>query len=237
MTGLVHTLGIPLGPESDLMGPAPSNPKGHFESNSLSLLNEGILGLLGGAWYQPPELPDGWAQSAPMQALAAEARAAFNAVFTEPTWLWKDPRLCVTLPFWRMVLGDDNVAILVVRHPLEVARSLESLYGSSLGVWLDLWEVYNRRAVLGLKGLPVFVTTYEALLKDPREWLREVSAFLSKAGLQTTDPPRESIDDFIDRSLRHTSFGVEELRDDQLTDAQRILYETLVSRLGVHSSL
>jgi hypothetical protein len=36
---------------------------------------------------------------------------------------WKDPRTSLTLPFWRTVAQID-VTVLVLRHPLEVVRSL-----------------------------------------------------------------------------------------------------------------
>ena len=45
-----------------------------------------------------------------------------------PVWLVKDPRLCLVLDLWRAVgdaLGRTIKCVVVVRHPDEIAASLE----------------------------------------------------------------------------------------------------------------
>jgi hypothetical protein len=62
-------------------------------------------------------------------------------------WGWKDPRNCLTLPFWRKLLPELNV-LVIVRNPLEVAYSLRNRNeDTSYSFGLRLWEIYNRRLI------------------------------------------------------------------------------------------
>ena len=51
---LLHACGLDLGPESDLMPPAPDNPDGFWENLSFVAMNDELLNELGGAWDWPP---------------------------------------------------------------------------------------------------------------------------------------------------------------------------------------
>ena len=47
----------------ELLGPAPSNPYGHWEPKRLVLLNEQILQSFGRSWDDPRGMPAGWVGS------------------------------------------------------------------------------------------------------------------------------------------------------------------------------
>jgi hypothetical protein len=230
---MVNLLGVPIGDPADLIEADPaSNPTGHWESRPLAELNDRLLANLGGSWSDPPDLAPGWAAEPPVAKMADEAREAFWSAYSNRPWAWKDPRLCLTLPFWRSVLRTRAAAVLVVRHPLEVARSLEARNSLDVEHALALWETYNRRAIEGLSGLPVFVTTYESLLEDA-EWSVKVARFLAGAGLPLR-PAAESPDGFLDRGLRHTALDEVALDRPPVTSAQCRLYRLLLVLSGGH---
>jgi len=55
LTRLLHTCGLYLGPENDLMPPQADNPEGFWEHLGLVALNDELLNELGGAWDLPPK--------------------------------------------------------------------------------------------------------------------------------------------------------------------------------------
>ena len=89
-------------------------------------------------------------------------------------WALKDPRLCLTLPFWMPLLSvlsarssssSSSVAAPLVltppavlftfRHPVEVAKSLQKREaGFTLKRGLLLWLAYNQQALAGSSKLP-----------------------------------------------------------------------------------
>ena len=130
---LLNLLGLSPGPDADLVPPSDSNPAGHWENASLNLVNQRLLAALGGHASAPPPLAEGWEAAPELERLRREAAALAGSVLAAEQWAWKDPRTCLTLPFWLRVLDVPVAAVLVRRHPLEVARSLEARDGRPLG--------------------------------------------------------------------------------------------------------
>ena len=116
----------------------------------------------------------------------------------------KDPRLCITLPLWRQVFDQAPVAVLVLRDPLEVARSLEHRNEFPISYSLALWRRYVQQSLTAVDGLPVFVAEYRRLLDDPRTELTELSTFLGTNGISPAVDAH--IDDAVEAfapELRH----------------------------------
>jgi tetratricopeptide (TPR) repeat protein len=113
------------------------NVRGHHERLELVRLNEAVLAHSGGHWLSPPSKLR-WTQ-----AHAAERdRLLCERVLGRPPLL-KDPRMLLALPFWRAA-SEPFHAIGVVRHPLAVARSLESWRNLPVEEGVALWTAHNR---------------------------------------------------------------------------------------------
>ncbi|MGD0595703.1 MAG: glycosyltransferase [Acidimicrobiales bacterium] len=177
---VLASLGLALPKEDDLLGRHPSNQAGHFESISLLAENDDLLRRLGGSWDDPPPLPTDPVSSEELAPVATRAAATFRQAFGDPNVAvcWKDPRTTLLLPFWRQVIGRPIACVFCVRHPLEVARSLERRDGLELPVGLALWERYQHRAVTGLTGLPVYVTSYAYACRQPEAWREDLRRWL-----------------------------------------------------------
>jgi hypothetical protein len=69
-----------------------------------------------------------WQLDGSLDAFRTRAEAILDGAFSaQPTatWIaWKDPRLSLLLPFWRTIM-PIRTTFVIVRHPLEVAASLE----------------------------------------------------------------------------------------------------------------
>lgn len=176
VTRALGLLGLPLGPEEQLQE--------EWENEPLLRLNERILRRLGGAWGAPPDPPARWWALPEIVELEDPAREALAGAFPTGPFAWKDPRLCLTLPFWRPLLGGEPVAVMVVRHPLEVAASLERRDGFAPERSVALWEVYQRGAMQNAAGLRAVVVQYADLLDDPAAGCVELEAALRGLGFE-----------------------------------------------------
>jgi hypothetical protein len=177
VAGALGALGFNLNRAEDRMDWPESNPE-HWESLSLGLHDEGLLARLGGGWDAPPDFPPGWEHS-PTIAEAGDPAAVLSAAYPEagPS-VWKDPRLCLLLPYWRGVLPDPVAAVFVWRSPLAVARSLHRRDGLPLLEGIALWERYNRSAVLGLQGVDTYVLDYQSVVDEPDRFVKDLVTWL-----------------------------------------------------------
>src|SRR5438128_732386 len=98
ITRALYDCGLDLGRPDDLLGPSIQNREGFWENRRFRDLNEDLLRALGGGWDYPPA-PGGWEGDA-VQELAAQAVALLDEFAYHEPWGWKDPRNCLTLPFW-----------------------------------------------------------------------------------------------------------------------------------------
>jgi GT2 family glycosyltransferase len=197
VTRLVNLLGVPICHEEDLIPATTHNPRGHWESDTLVRVNDNLLSELGRAWWCPPRLGTVWNSD------VSEAREQFRAVHPSHQWVWKDPRTCITLPFWLSALPERPVAILTVRNPLEIAASLETRNDFPTHASLALWERYMHHVLTAIAGLPTATVRFEDLIIAPVQTAERLQAFLSRHGIVARLPGTDEIVDFIDPQLRH----------------------------------
>jgi hypothetical protein len=225
VTRVVNLLGVPTVAEDDLKPADEDNPRGYFESRSLTSFNRRLLLEIGGAPYSlAPRFPDGWTAAPSLDPLREEARALMQSLHPTTPWVWKDPRTGFTLPFWIDVAGVDPVVVLVHRDPLEVADSLVRRDDAPIPVTLAAWERHNRAALVNARGLPTFVVHYERLLSAPRPVATEIASFLRGRGVEVTDPGPE-VEAFVEPGLRRSRAdeGAPNLPSAEQTDLVRIL--------------
>lgn len=182
-TRAINLLGVPMCRPEDVYPPTRWNATGYWESASLAAFDELLLECLGGCSKAPPPLPPGWPDDPRLARLRAVAGRLFAAVFPTGQWVWKDPRACLTLPFWDRALDRRHPVVLVLRDPLAVARSLARRDGRRPEHALALWERYTRSALAASAGRPALVSAYEALVADPAAWAAEAAAFLARQGV------------------------------------------------------
>ena len=188
LTGLAAGLGLALPEASDLVQGNPDNPV-HYESHALIGLGDRLLRTLDGWWDGPPTLTPGWQEEPGVTAFDEEALATLARVYGMPgPKVWKDPRLCLLLPYWLRLLDEPVPALFIWRTPGEVAASLRRRDGSTYGLGLALWSAYNRAALAALAGRPVHVVESRQLLDDPMTTAGEVAGWLDAQGVPPTGP-------------------------------------------------
>src|SRR5262252_2669727 len=106
LAGTLRLLGVYLGSDENLMpSDEEANRKGFWENRLIVDLNDALLLRLGGDWHNLPEFPPLWPASPELADFRRDARALIASEFgNSPLWGWKDPRACLTLPFWSRLL-------------------------------------------------------------------------------------------------------------------------------------
>lgn len=229
VAGMFVHAGFFVGGETDMLGATDSNPRGHYENLNLILANERVLGRIGGTWFEPPPASelDRVAESA-IPSMRVELDRIVRDASGRPIVL-KDPRIDVMITFWSPLLVGEFHPVLVVRHPVEVARSLQRRDGTPLPFGLAAWELHMTRLIAHLDERLVTVIPYAHLMEDPRRAERivsTVSAHLDRELVARIDPARAP--EGVDPQLRH--HGVSEADERALlTLRQRELWDALGS--------
>ncbi|MFN3730476.1 MAG: glycosyltransferase [Fimbriimonadaceae bacterium] len=117
----------------------------------------------------------------------------------------KDPRTSLFAPLWQQAaasLGVPMASVLLLRHPAEVADSLQVRDGFSRGRAFALWLEYTLAAARAAVAGPHHVTTYEAVLDD---WTAVVARLRSLPGGKRLDiaAAAPKVATFLDVGRRH----------------------------------
>lgn len=234
-TRVINLLGLPLCSSSDFFS-IPGNPTGHWESGSLVTFNEHLLMTYGGTFDAPPFMESGW-ESLPAAANRySEAAAIFRRVHTTKSWVWKDPRTCLTLPFWRITWSGIPVAVFVHREPLEISLSLGERDGTGKAHSIALWERYTRSALQNAKGLPLVTVRFGEVMADPVCAIAQLRRHLAELGVSVPGDIHDAAR-FISSeqaTSRHMNLRLADDRD--ATGAQRSLLAIIDSLPRMSSS-
>jgi Sulfotransferase family len=204
IAGTLHRLGVNLGP-ADCFIRARDNPRGHWEHKDFVKISEKLLGKLGGRWHRPPYLEAGWENVRSLTQLEAQANELLTRDFGDAdVWGWKDPRTCITLPFWRRLLPEPRY-VVCLRDPAEVSASLSARNGLAPVKGVYLWLRYTVEALRQTHGATREVFIYEDFVAG---WRAEIDRLARIAGVDRT----VDVDDFVDPRLRHHSAASVDLR-------------------------
>jgi len=141
-------------------------------------VNEALLDTCGAQWYSVTarQLETNW-QEQRFDVERDTARGLLRRGFgAGPVEVVKDPRLCITLPFWLELCAELDIGTSVcvmVRDPREVARSLQERDGFPRAYGLRLLAIYlSGAAAHAPDDAPVI--DYRELLDDPVASLERV---------------------------------------------------------------
>ncbi|WP_151985420.1 hypothetical protein [Rhizobium sp. EC-SD404] len=203
LTRVLALLGAEL--PRTLVGAGAGNPLGHWESRPICDLNDRILKAAGSYWYDWRAIDESFFSSSELTAFEPEARAIFAEEFGDAgVIVLKDPRICRLYPFWRQVLdalGIEPMPILPLRHPAEVAASLEARDGMHQALGQIIWLRHVLDAERFTRHSPRVVTTFEHLLEDWQGVTHRIGDRF-EVSVGTTDSDK-GIGSFLSRDQRH----------------------------------
>jgi len=187
-----------------------ANAIGYFESVGITAIHDELLEALGTNWHGSETFkpfPQQWWLS----PAAAPFKERLKAVVADEVarvpglWGFKDPRTSRLLPMWNDIFAELQLEpryVLVGRHPLDVAKSLQArdgllpLYGELL--WLE----HTADAVAHAKPHLRAIVEYSRWFDDP---VGEAEYLVSALGFEM--PARSVLEDVVARyvagDLRH----------------------------------
>ncbi len=190
--------GVAIGrPEHLMPASETSNPVGHGEILRVARLNDDVLAAVGAHWAGPIDVADHEIAALADTELGDDGRRVL-AEELAGVELVKDPRFCLTLPFWRRLLEDRITLVVPWRHPAEVAGSLSARNRLPEDFGRLLWAVYHHRLARAAVGLERLVVSHRELLDQPEVILDTVLRF---TGSTPTGPDTQPSP--LDRSLIH----------------------------------
>jgi hypothetical protein len=204
LTRILNLAGVEIGSDKALTTePVADNPKGYWEHHALTGISDAIIKRYGGTWDQPPVLRPGWESDAAFDDLRHRARQLIDEQFSNASiWGWKDPRTCLTLPFWQLLLPRMRY-VVCLRNPVDVAASLARRDGFSNEKSFSLWLAYVSAALKYSEGKPRLVVVYEDLMNDCFGELQRIAEFLGTSERASQPDVREAVQEFIDPNLQH----------------------------------
>jgi len=221
VTRLINLMGAPLG--SRLMTAMEGNNEtGFWEHQDIVDVHEDVLTHLGRRWDDIRAMPAGFDRLAELEPFRRRLIEAIQRDFAgQPLWAVKDPRMCRLMPLWQEVfpaVGAHPHYVIVLRNPIEVARSLERRDGFAMGKGLLLWLRHALEAERHTRGASRNFVRYETVVSD---WAAVVDRMARSFGL---DWPRRAgeaaaeVEVFLRRQLRHHAVDdLEMLGDERLS--------------------
>jgi hypothetical protein len=205
ITGTMVHLGAapPLG----LMPADEGNERGYFESVPIMQLHDALLRSAGTCWHDWCPFDPQWLNSPAAVAFKTDAKKLLKEEFDDaPLFALKDPRICRFLPFWLSVLDEAEIkpyAVLPLRSPFEVARSLRTRNGFSIEKGLLLWLRHSLDAERMTRSLPRAILTVDEFLADWRGSALRIARDFGIVWPRFDDESAARIDRFLSRDLKH----------------------------------
>lgn len=147
VAGLLHQLGVYMGPELDLPGSAAQPGEmdarkfrdGYAEAQDFRQLNDRLLSRAGATWCRVQRFvtrrDDPWLHWRGLTEMGLATHGALRSGYLrgmeagyQGAWGWKDPRTSLTLPYWLQLF--PRAAVVHVRR--EEAKVVESLVRRAL---------------------------------------------------------------------------------------------------------
>ncbi|GGZ99259.1 hypothetical protein GCM10008090_04800 [Arenicella chitinivorans] len=159
------------------MAAADDNKRGFWERTDVVDLNDQMLAELDMNWFTlRPEI-----QAAEIDRLCALFAPQIEVISARlsrhQSWFLKDPRMSITWPVWTRFLNVTD-HLVVHRHPVSVARSLQKRNGIALSHGLVFWYHQTRMIAAALTGLEVKQLIFNDIEADTSTFQQVINQIL-----------------------------------------------------------
>lgn len=206
LTGVLSRLGA-----SDPKNPVEANEfnsRGYNESRAVMQVNEEILNSAESGWTDLSEIKNEDLRRLKSKHFDDRILQVINEEFpSNQIAAVKDPRICRIANFWSSSLQQDNNFtpnyIFCLRHPFEVAKSLNHRDRMNLERGLGLWLRYNLDGEFQTRGYNRCFVHYENLLRDWEAEVARINEQLEIKPLKITSAAKTEINKYLSKDLRH----------------------------------
>jgi hypothetical protein len=199
---------------SNLMPAARGNDAGHWEAQEVADLNDTILAELDSAWNDPLG-PQGSRRRKPsLKKYAQRARDVIVRNYGDADLIvLKEPRSSVLVDLWRDALktcGFETSYIIMLRHPLEVAASLQRRDGLVRNQSLLLWATYMLACERDTRGQNRIFVRYDDLLARGEAVVDRIEETLNIEFPRRSWQASVEIEAFLSEEHRHHAVPAED---------------------------
>ena len=222
---ILNLLGVYLGEPPTIANAGWDNPKGYWEHQSIAVLNEEILERFGGRWDDPPAFPAHWTSDPRLADLRERARSLLLRDFSsQPVWGWKDPRTCLTIPFWQELVGPMHY-VVCLRNPCDVLASLSTRNGMGPERAERLWLLHVQSALTQTSGHPRLFVFYDDVMTDWATELGRMATFIGRPERAADPAVKAAVGEFLEKELCHHRSSLTDLAANQrISVATKNLY-------------
>ncbi len=178
-----------------------------FENQDIKLAHDLLYRDLGIRWDMVGTLPDGWQESKAAERAYDKITQIIEQQFLRGgLWAINDPRVSRITPIWLKALAKYNIIpsfIHIVRHPYEVASSMNRHHQTELLKGHLLWLVYNREALRNSRSHYNTLLTFDQILADPISSLNRISTELECELPGTFHDNPQILNEFIRPEYKH----------------------------------
>lgn len=183
------------------------NDAGHWEPWPVVSLNDEILASAGSSWDDWEAIHPGWYGSLAKADFHQRALAVLAGEFgSSRLFVLKDPRICRLLPFWIEAIeafGARPVIVCPIRHPIEVAASLEQRDAIDPSFAQLLWLRHVLEAEADSRGLTRAFLRYDELLGNWQAMPDQLGRSLGICWPRRSTAVDAEIERFLSRGHRH----------------------------------
>jgi lipopolysaccharide biosynthesis protein len=211
----LQAVGVGLGDK--LMPPmAGVNEKGFWEDLEIVDLNVEMLAALKSDWHFLSAITGADVETLRTKGYVERAAALLNAKLAQSSaYGFKDPRTSKLLPFWVEAFKAAGIQphyVLAIRNPMSIEKSLAKRDAFDPKKSYLLWIDHVVTSLAFAEHERLIVIDYDRLMQDPDGQMNRLSHFLGTAVDQSELDSYKS--EFLDTSLRHTVFGIDDLHTD-----------------------
>lgn len=231
----LQVLGVELG--SNLLSPEVGiNDKGFWEDVDVTAFNDEFLKELGHDWHtltpiMSEELDSSVARDRKLRAV----ELLRNKLSDIDCFGVKDPRIARLLPFWQSVFAELDLKVSYVvafRNPKSVAHSLVKRNEFELEKGYFLWLEHMLLSLKYSQGASRVFVNYDLMLQDPEQQLKRISAALDLPFDPRGPEFLEYQHKFLQHSLQHNNFTLEELKQDAAVSVDILKLSKLLLELS-----
>lgn len=232
LTRGLTVLGAELG-DNLLAADEQVNAKGFWEDKDILAVNIDLLAALGLQWdtLTPVSVAD--CQSDVARRFIPRALAILKDKLASINLFGlKDPRVSILLPFWQQVFALLKVEVFYLiasRHPKSVMQSLANRDYFLPEKSYYLWQNHMLACLQHTQSLSRLIIDFDLLMKEPATQLARIANLL-QVSFSTNDPAFVEYEKvFLDNSLRHTQYDINDLvNDPYISREQQHLYQLLL---------
>ena len=216
-------MGANLGDERTFYRPDRWNPEGYFEQPDIHRIN---MPLVNGifwkfSYFLLPSTSTILRRGRRMSKLIRETYRKYDDI------LVKETRFCLTMPAWLAEEARFEKVIICLRHPYEIARSIQKRNHTLLSHGYYLFNEHNQRILQHVEqaGSKVWFVNYANLL-DKEQVTHEMSAALDF--MEVKYHPAV-LNEFLDQAVRNP-LNRKGARDVQLPRKTDLLWQELLQK-------